>query len=32
LNLDNPVIPEWVFVEAQRLIKQKLNRKTAAPK
>jgi hypothetical protein len=32
LNLDNPVIPEWAFEEAHRLIKQKSDRKTAAPK
>jgi hypothetical protein len=32
LNFDNPVIPGWAFEEAHRLIKQKLDRKTAAPK
>jgi hypothetical protein len=32
LNFDNPVIPGWAFEEAQRLIKQKLDRKAAAPK
>jgi len=31
LNLDNPVIPEWAFKEAQRLITQKLARKASAP-
>lgn len=32
LNLGNPVIPEWAYQEARKLIKQKSDRKAAAPK
>jgi hypothetical protein len=32
LNLGNPVIPKWAYEEAHRSIKQKSDRKTAAPK